>query len=62
MSERKRRLRGVMPRIDSRLLYVDEVRCRGSDLFRAVCARNLEGIVAKRAMVGTRATACRRPG
>jgi bifunctional non-homologous end joining protein LigD len=45
--ERKRRLRAIMPRIDSRLLYVDDVRRRGTELFRAACARDLEGIVAK---------------
>ena len=36
-----------MPRIDSRLLYVDNLPRRGVELFRAVCARDLEGIVAK---------------
>ena len=45
--ERKRRLRAVMPRIPSRLLYVDHVRGRGVDLFRQACARDLEGIVGK---------------
>ena len=33
--ERKRRLRAVMPRIDSRLLYVDHLRERGFALFGA---------------------------
>jgi ATP-dependent DNA ligase len=36
-----------MPRIDSRLLYVDHLKARGCDLFRAACDRDLEGIVAK---------------
>ena len=45
--ERKRRLRAIMPRIDSRLVYLDHVVGRGVDLFAAVCARDLEGIVAK---------------
>jgi hypothetical protein len=36
-----------MPRGDSRLLYVDHLERRGSELFRAACARDLEGIVAK---------------
>jgi bifunctional non-homologous end joining protein LigD len=45
--ERKRILRRVMPRIDSRLLFVDHVKARGCDLFRAACDRDLEGIVAK---------------
>jgi bifunctional non-homologous end joining protein LigD len=45
--ERKRILRRLMPRIDSRLLYVDHLKARGCDLFRAACDRDLEGIVAK---------------
>jgi len=36
-----------MPRIDSRLLYVDHVEERGVELFRQACRRDLEGIVAK---------------
>jgi hypothetical protein len=36
-----------MPRIDSRLLYVDNLTGRGCDLVRAACDRDLEGIVAK---------------
>jgi len=35
--ERKRRLRRLVPRTNSRLLYVDHVARRGHDLFRAVC-------------------------
>ncbi len=45
--ERKRRLRAVMPRIESRLRYLDHVRGRGVDLFARVCERDCEGIVAK---------------
>jgi bifunctional non-homologous end joining protein LigD len=45
--ERKRRLRRIMPRIETRLLYHDHVVGRGADLFAAVCARDLEGVVAK---------------
>jgi bifunctional non-homologous end joining protein LigD len=45
--ERKRRLLAIMPRIDSRLLYLDHVAGRGVDLYRQVCRRDLEGIVAK---------------
>ena len=45
--ERKRRLRAMMPRIDCRLLYVDDVRRRGTALFNAACRRDLEGIVGK---------------
>jgi bifunctional non-homologous end joining protein LigD len=44
---RKRALRRVMPTHRSRLLYVDHVVGRGEDLFRLVCARDLEGVVAK---------------
>jgi hypothetical protein len=36
-----------MPRMDSRLLYVDHLAGRGCDLYRAACERDLEGIVAK---------------
>jgi len=45
--ERKRRLRRLVPRRNSRLLYVHHVAQRGLDLFRAVCERDLEGIVGK---------------
>jgi bifunctional non-homologous end joining protein LigD len=45
--ERKRRLRALVPRQNSRLVYVDHVRRRGVDLFREVCARDGEGVVAK---------------
>lgn len=45
--QRKRRLRTVMPRINSRLRYVDHVARRGRDLFNAACERDLEGVVAK---------------
>ncbi len=45
--ERKRRLRRLIPRRDSRLRYVEHVEGRGVELFREACARDLEGIVAK---------------
>jgi bifunctional non-homologous end joining protein LigD len=47
--ERKDRLRSIMSaaRVQSRLLYVDHVRERGSAVFRAASDRDLEGIVAK---------------
>jgi bifunctional non-homologous end joining protein LigD len=45
--ERKRRLRAIMPRIETRLVYLDHVEGRGSELFAVVCARDLEGVVAK---------------
>lgn len=36
-----------MPRIESRLVYMDHVDGRGSELFAAICRRDLEGVVAK---------------
>jgi bifunctional non-homologous end joining protein LigD len=45
--ERKRRLRRLMPRIESRLIYLDHLEQRGDALFEAVCAHDCEGIVAK---------------
>jgi bifunctional non-homologous end joining protein LigD len=45
--ERKRRLRALMPRMDSRLVYMNHVVGRGADLFAAICAHDLEGVVAK---------------
>ena len=36
-----------MPRIDSRLRYVDHLAGRGRDLFREACRHDLEGIVGK---------------
>lgn len=45
--ERKRRLRNIMPRAQSRLLYVDHLERRGCGLYHAACERDLEGIVGK---------------
>jgi ATP-dependent DNA ligase len=45
--ERKRRLRAILPRSNSRLLFMDHVRERGTALFAAACARDLEGVVGK---------------
>jgi bifunctional non-homologous end joining protein LigD len=45
--ERKRRLRRIMPRIDTRLVYLDHLSGRGVDLFEAVRGKDLEGVVAK---------------
>jgi bifunctional non-homologous end joining protein LigD len=45
--ERKRRLRAIMPRVDSRLMYVDDFSRRGTALFTAACNRDLEGVVGK---------------
>ena len=44
---RKRWLKAVMPRIDTRLRYVDHVRGRERALFAAACTADTEGIVAK---------------
>jgi ATP-dependent DNA ligase len=45
--ERKRALVSVLPKIDTRLLYVDPLAARGCDLYRVACERDMEGIVAK---------------
>jgi bifunctional non-homologous end joining protein LigD len=45
--ERKRRLRALVPRVETRFLYLDHVERRGIDLFQAVCRADLEGVVAK---------------
>jgi bifunctional non-homologous end joining protein LigD len=45
--ERKRRLAAIMPRVASRLLYLEHLAERGRDLCRAACERDLEGIVGK---------------
>ena len=45
--ERKRRLRAIMPTLDCRLLYLDQLPERGVDLFRAACERDLEGVVGR---------------
>ena len=47
MLERKRRLLRIMPAVESRLLYLDHLRERGSDLFRVASERDLEGVVGK---------------
>jgi bifunctional non-homologous end joining protein LigD len=47
LMERKRRLRAMMPRVESRVLPIDHIEQRGIDLFRAACERDLEGIVGK---------------
>jgi ATP-dependent DNA ligase len=44
---RKKAPRKIIPARSSRLLYVDHVDGPGEDLFRLVCERDLEGIVAK---------------
>jgi hypothetical protein len=36
-----------MPRISSRLLFLDSLKARDTALYREFCRRDLEGIVAK---------------
>lgn len=48
LSDRKHRLRGVVPHEAERLLYCDHIEERGEHLFRLASKRDLEGIVAKR--------------
>jgi bifunctional non-homologous end joining protein LigD len=45
--ERKRLLREIMPAQPSPVLYVDHVVETGVALFDAICARDMEGVVAK---------------
>jgi len=45
--DRKRRLARIMPRIESRLMFLDAIRARGTRLYELACERDLEGIVAK---------------
>ena len=47
MLERKRRLLDVMPRIESRVRYVDHVHETGVRLFELACERDLDGVVGK---------------
>ncbi len=48
LSDRKLRLRAVVPKRGERLLYCDHVEADGDGLFRLACEHDLEGIVAKR--------------
>ena len=48
LTDRKHRLRGVVPKQGERLLYCDHVEGIGEKLFQFACERDLEGIVAKR--------------
>ena len=54
--ERKARLRRLIRRGKSHLLYVDHIEQRGCELFKRICELDLEGIVAKRAVSKYRAT------
>ena len=46
--ERKALLRQLVPRKAQAVFYVEHVR-KGKDLFRVICERDMEGIVAKQA-------------
>src|SRR5437763_1210035 len=46
--ERKARLKKLLRRTKSRVLYVDHIEFRGQKFFQQVCELDLEGIVAKR--------------
>src|SRR5262249_6338752 len=45
--ERKKRLAAIVPTTPTFMFYVDHVEEKGRALFEAVCAKDLEGIVAK---------------
>jgi hypothetical protein len=47
LHRRKRILAGLMPRVESQVRLVEHVKGRGVDFFRAACAHDLEGVVAK---------------
>ena len=47
LTERKRRLAAIMPKVECRVLFLDSIPERGRDLFRVACERDLEGIVGK---------------
>ena len=48
LSERKTLLRKLLPRPSRSVLYVNHF-ASGTDLFRVICDRDMEGIVAKQA-------------
>jgi len=48
LTDRKLRLRRVVPKRGERLLYCDHIETDGEQLFRFACEKDLEGIVAKR--------------
>jgi len=45
--ERKKRLRQLVPRADSHLLYVEHLDGAGARFFKLVCEQDLEGIIRK---------------
>lgn len=48
LTERKQKLRTILPTGGERILYCDHVEGNGESLFRVACDNDLEGIVAKR--------------
>jgi bifunctional non-homologous end joining protein LigD len=48
LTDRKQRLRQIIPKAGERLLYCDHIEAEGEQLFRLACEQDLEGIVAKR--------------
>jgi ATP-dependent DNA ligase len=46
LMQRKRRLARIVPRVESRLLFLDAIPGRGERLFELACERDLESIVA----------------
>jgi hypothetical protein len=47
LTERKQRLRSILPKDSERLMYCDHVERDGEDLSRVTCENDLEGVVAK---------------
>ncbi len=45
--ERKAKLRKLIPRTPSRVLYLDHINGKGVELFEQCCKLDLEGVVAK---------------
>jgi len=48
LTERKHKLRSILPASSERIMYCDHVEGDGEGLFRLACDNDLEGIVAKR--------------
>jgi bifunctional non-homologous end joining protein LigD len=48
LSDRKLRLRRIVPNLGERLLYCDHVETDGRELFQLACKHDLEGVFAKR--------------
>ncbi len=45
--ERKRRLKCLVPKVESRLRYVEHIHGEGEEFYRLACEHDLEGIVRK---------------